>query len=99
MQETYNPAPIDTTKVKLDEGILRLTELLAKNTHEVWAAGRKAQGWSYGPERNDEEKKHPCLIEYEELSDDEKSYDRNTALETLKCIISLGYTIVPPEGE
>lgn len=99
MQETYNPAPIDTTKVKLDEGILRLTELLAKNTHEVWAAGRKAQGWSYGPERNDEEKKHPCLVPYEELSDDEKSYDRNTALETLKCIISLGYTIVPPEGE
>ena len=30
---------------------------------------------------------------YEELSDDEKSYDRNTALETLKCIIKLGYTI------
>ncbi|MBQ1398136.1 MAG: dNTP triphosphohydrolase, partial [Clostridia bacterium] len=42
---------------------------------------------------NDEEKKHPCLVEYEELSDDEKSYDRNTALETLKCIVKLGYTI------
>ena len=97
MKETYIPSPIDTSDVVLDETIIRLTELLSKNTHEVWSAGRISQGWSYGPERNDEEKKHPCLIPYEELSEEEKSYDRNTALETLKCIISLGYTIVPPE--
>jgi len=99
MEKTYVPAPIDTSDVQLDEEILRLTELLAKNTHDVWAAGRLAQGWTYGPERNDEEKKHPCLIEYEALSDDEKSYDVNTALETLKCIIKLGYRIVGPDAE
>ena len=89
----YNPKPIDTSDVELSPEILELTELLAKNTHDVWAVGRYAQGWTYGAERNDEEKKHPCLVEYEELSDDEKSYDRNTALETLKCIFKLGYTI------
>ena len=89
----YKPMPIDTSDVELSPEILELTELLAKNTHDVWAVGRYAQGWTYGAERNDEEKKHPCLVEDEELSDDEKSYDRNTALETLKCIIKLGYTI------
>ena len=89
----YKPMPIDTYDVTLSEEILELTELLAKNTHDVWAVGRYAQGWTYGPERNDEEKTNPCLVEYEELSDDEKYYDRNTALETLKCIIKLGYTI------
>ena len=72
---------------------MELTELLAKNTHEVWSAGRIAQGWGYGEVRNDEEKKHPDLIPYEELTDGEKSYDRNTALETIKCILKLGYTI------
>ena len=80
----YKPMPIDTSDVTLSEEILELTELLAKNTHDVWAVGRYAQGWTYGPERNDEEKTNPCLVEY---------YDRNTALETLKCIIKLGYTI------
>ena len=90
---TYTPKPIDTSDVELSEDILQLTELLAKNTHDVWSVGRIEQGWTYGEERNDEEKKHPCLIEYEERSDDEKLYDRNTALETLKCIIKLGYTI------
>ena len=89
----YTPDPIDTSDVQLSEDILELTELLARNTHEVWAAGRKAQGWTYGSERDDAQKKHPCLVEYEELSDDEKSYDRNTAMETLKCIIKLGYKI------
>ena len=86
----YKPMPIDTSDVELSPEILELTELLAKNTHDVWAVGRYAQGWTYGAERNDEEKN---LVEYEELSDDEKSYDRNTALETLKCIVKLGYTI------
>lgn len=90
---SYTPNPIDTSDVELSEDILKLTEELAKNTHEVWSAGRISQGWTYGSERDDANKKHPCLVEYEALSDDEKSYDRNTAMETLKCIIKLGYKI------
>ena len=90
---SYTPNPIDTSDVQLSEDILQLGEELAKNTHEVWAKERVSQGWSYGSERNDTEKKHPCLVEYEELSDEEKVYDRNTSMETLKCIIKLGYKI------
>ncbi|MBQ9902862.1 MAG: Ryanodine receptor Ryr [Clostridia bacterium] len=89
----YTPKPIDTSDVELSEDILELTELLSKNTHEVWSAGRMAQGWTYGEVRDDAEKKHPDLIPYEELTDGEKSYDRNTAMETIKCILKLGYTI------
>lgn len=90
---TYTPHPIDTSAVQLSEDILELTEKLAENTHEVWAAERMAQGWTYGPQRNDPEKKHPCLVKYDNLSDDEKVYDRNTTLEALKCVIQLGYKI------
>ena len=90
---TYTPRPLDTSDVQLSEDILELTEKLAENTHEVWSAGRIAHGWQYGEERNDAEKLHPCLIEYDKLTDDEKKFDRDTALETLKCIIKLGYTI------
>lgn len=35
----------------------------------------------------------PCLVPYSELSDDEKEYDRKTALETLKVITAFGYKI------
>ena len=92
----YTPKPIDTSDVKLSGDILALSELLAKNTHEVWAENRMKEGWSYGEARNDAEKKHPCLVEYEELAESEKEYDRSTAIETLKLIEKLGYKIRKP---
>ena len=90
----YTPNPIKTDDVILDESLLALCEEIAKNTHEVWAAGRIADGWSYGPVRDDAAKKHPCLVPYEALSEEEKAYDRATSFETLKLVTKLGYTIV-----
>lgn len=89
----YRPNPIDTSSTPLPPEILELAELLSKNTHEVWAAGRQQDGWSYGPVRDDVAKTHPCLIPYEDLSEVEKDYDRATALGTLQLILHLGYTI------
>ena len=90
----YRPAPRDTSGVKLPREISELTELLAKNTHENWAKGRMAEGWRYGPRRDDEKKEHPSLVSYEQLSESEKEYDRTTAMETIKTILALGYKIV-----
>ena len=64
------------------------------NAHEVWAAGRIKEGWTYGPERNDKLKKHPDLIPYSELPEGEKQYDRETAMNTIKLVIKLGYDLV-----
>lgn len=89
----YIPEPIDTEQVFLDKEILELGELLARNAHDVWARERIKQGWVYGSARNDERKEHPCLIPYEDLPESEKQYDRNTAMETLKVILSMGYEI------
>lgn len=89
----YNPKPIDTSDVQLSAELLELTEKIAENVHDVWAVGRIEQGWTYGTERNDELKTTPCLVPYSELPNSEKEYDRNTALETLKLIIELGYEI------
>lgn len=89
----YIPKPLETNGIELSEEIQELSELLAKNTHEVWAVGRTNDGWTYGEKRDDAKKHHPCLVPYEELPDSEKEYDRNTSLETLKLIIKLGYKI------
>ncbi|MBE6338238.1 MAG: Ryanodine receptor Ryr [Lentimicrobiaceae bacterium] len=89
----YIPQPINTSNVELPKELNVLVEAMAKNVHEVWAQSRISQGWSYGLERNDELKQHPCLVPYEELPEIEKDYDRNTALETLKLIISIGFKI------
>lgn len=91
--EHYTPQPVDTKDVVLPEDLMSLAEEMAKNVHEIWAETRIAQGWTYGPERNDAEKKHPCLVPYDELPEEEKVYDRNTSVETLKFIVGNGYEI------
>ena len=92
-QKTYTPQPIDTTGVELPEELKPLVEQMSKNVHEVWAETRIQQGWTYGDQRNDELKTHPCLIPYEELPESEKEYDRNTSIGTLKLIMKLGFKI------
>lgn len=89
----YNPQPINTADVEIPKDLMILTEQLAENTHDVWALARMNEGWTYGPERDDVKKTHPCLIPYNELPDSEKEYDRNTALETIKLILKMGYVI------
>lgn len=89
----YTPQPIDTSSIHLPQELEPLVEQMAKNVHEVWAAGRIADGWTYGEKRDDEKKTHPCLLPYEQLPDSEKEYDRNTAVGTLKFIISQGFRI------
>jgi RyR domain len=92
----YEPDPLDTSQVRLTDDIRELTEMLAKNTHDVWARQRLSDGWRYGPQRDDQRKEHPGLVPYEQLSDAEQEYDRQTALETLKAIIALGYRVSKP---
>ena len=91
--KNYTPQPIDTTSVELPKELDPLAELMAKNVHEVWAAGRMAEGWTYGEIRDDAKKTHPCLVPYEELPESEKEYDRHTSIETLKFIVQAGYQI------
>ena len=89
----YNPKPIDLSDVTLDSSLESLVEALAENVHDTWAKGRMDDGWTYGPERDDAKKHHPCLVPYNELSESEKEYDRNTAISTLKFIVKKGYGI------
>lgn len=89
----YKPNPIDTKDIVLSPELQALTEKIAENVHDVWSKNRIKEGWTYGEKRDDIKKETPCLVPYSELPETEKDYDRNTALETLKVIISLGYKI------
>jgi len=71
-----------------------LLEQIAIKIHMRWAAKRSAEGWVYGPERNDIKREHPCLVTYDDLSEIEREYDRATARETLLSLDELGYEIV-----
>ena len=89
----YTPEPMDLSSVDLPESLIQLSERIAENVHEVWAKARMDEGWTYGEKRDDIHKKHPCLVPYDELPEEEKEYDRNTAMNTIKMVKKLGFRI------
>ena len=89
-KHTYEPKPLDTSRVQLAGTLQDLLERVAEHLHEVWALQRMSDGWTYGPTRDDADKKHPDLVPYAQLPESEKDYDRNAAQEALKAVIALG---------
>lgn len=90
---SYAPRPMDTSNITLPEDLQRLIERLAENVHDLWACQRLADGWTYGPCRDDLKKEHPCLVPYAALPEVEKQYDRVHAREILKATMALGYEL------
>jgi ryanodine receptor 2 len=70
-----------------------LVQMLARNNHDYWAQQRFNEGWRLGPIRNDSRREHPNLVDYDNLPESEKDYDRKSVIETVKAIIALGYEI------
>lgn len=93
MTTEYEPKPIVTSDITLSDELRELQEKLAASTHDNWAIGRFQEGWTWGKTRDDKAKTHPMLVPYEDLPESEKEYDRTTAMETLKAIVALGFTI------
>jgi len=95
----YKPQPIDVSDIELDDSLQGLVEKLAKNTHDIWAAQRHADGWCFGKERDDAHKQHPCLVNYADLPEEEKEYDRKISAGVIKTMLKMGYTIHNPEQD
>lgn len=92
--EEYEPQPIKLEDILLSDCLLDLQEAIAENAHDVWAAARMQEGWTYGPVRDEAARKHPDLVPYSALPESEKEYDRIMALNTIKLVKKLGFDIV-----
>ncbi|MBB5825978.1 hypothetical protein HDA31_002167 [Micromonospora carbonacea subsp. aurantiaca] len=89
----WQPQPIDTSGIEVPKSVRDERETLSRQAHDIWAAKRLADGWTYGEARDDEKKTHPNLVAYEELDDDDKSYDRELIDGTIRLLIKLGFRI------
>ena len=78
---------------KLSNNIQNDLELIAENVHDAWAQERLRQWWRYGSIYDRENKTHPSLISYGELTEQEKQVDRETALQVIRSLLRLGYRI------
>lgn len=92
-QNNYDPHPLNLDGVDIEPELEELQEAIAENAHEVWAAARKKEGWSYGTVRDDAKKLHPDMIPYNLLPESEKEYDRQMAINTIKLVKKLGWEL------
>ena len=44
-------------------------------SHESWMAEKEATGWTYGPVKNAEDKKHPCMVPFNQLPIEQQAKD------------------------
>ena len=95
--KTYTPKPIDLSDVELTEDLNELREAIAENAHEIWAENRQAEGWTFGPQRDDRLKQTPDMVPYSQLPEGEKEYDREMAMKTIKLLKKLGYDLIKRE--
>ena len=89
----YRPETDIVAPEELPEALRPAVESIARQVHDVWAAGRIREGWAYAPRLDEEKKTHPSLRPYEELSRAEQDYDRRTAAQTIACLLRMGYRI------
>lgn len=76
-------------------------EGLAELEHKRWMNERTAQGWSYGPTRDDRRKIHPDLQEWDALDQDTREKDSDAVRAIPGILREAGYQILrlPPDSE
>ncbi|XP_052827801.1 ryanodine receptor isoform X7 [Octopus bimaculoides] len=95
----YKPCPLDLNTIHLNEKMEELVDLLAENTHNVWAKDRIKQGWTYGLCEDNVNKRSPYLVPYSKVDEHIKKANRDTASETVKTLMAYGYILEPPTNE
>jgi hypothetical protein len=47
-----------------------------EESHELWLAHKRAEGWTWGPVKDAEAKTHPCFLPYSHLPPEQQTKDR-----------------------
>lgn len=51
-------------------------DLTAERSHELWAERMRADGWAYGPAKDEQARTHPALLPFGELPPEQQLKDR-----------------------
>ena len=65
------------TKESAIDGVQNVIEENAtpRESHENWLKFKEKHGWTYGPIKDEEKKKHPCFVPYDDLPPDQQIKD------------------------
>ncbi|MCD8347404.1 MAG: hypothetical protein LUD16_05510 [Lachnospiraceae bacterium] len=81
------------SKQEIPPAVAAKTEEIAKLVHTSWMQEKISHGWTYGEAHQVEERKHPSICSYDELSEEEKDMDRATVRCVLQALADMGFRI------
>lgn len=76
-QDRWEHSP-DWQKSSAVDGVRHLQEnplVTPRELHENWMRDKQEDGWAYGDYKDPDRKKHPCMIPYQDLPQDDKVKD------------------------
>ncbi|HXY02432.1 MAG TPA: RyR domain-containing protein, partial [Terriglobales bacterium] len=82
-------------KLELDGEVL---ERLAQAVHAIYCEEQTAQGWKYGPRKNETTKENPSLVEFDKLPEEEKEQNRGQVRDIPGRLAYAGCYMVPARG-
>lgn len=65
----YDPQPINTSSVALNNDLNTIVQKFSEHYHDAWASRKIENGWVYGESWSDSQKSHPRLKPYNMLND------------------------------
>ncbi|XP_048731868.2 ryanodine receptor-like isoform X6 [Ostrea edulis] len=95
----YKPTPLDLSTVQMSEVLEDLVDMLAENTHNVWAKDRIKHGWTYGLFEDAANKRSPYLVPYNRVDEKIKKANREEANQVVKTLVAYGYNLEAPTSE
>jgi len=69
-------------------------ERMARVAHTIFCEEQTALGWTYGPEKDEVNLKHPFLVDYEQLPEKEKQQNRGQVCDIPGKLVNAGCSIV-----
>nr|CAD7437731.1 unnamed protein product [Timema bartmani] len=95
----YDPQPINTNSVVLNNDLNSIVQKFSEHYHDAWASRKLENGWVHGDQWSDSQKSHPRLKPYNMLSDYEKERYKEPVRESLKALLSIGWSVEHTEVE
>lgn len=65
----YNPQPINTSNITLDNDLNSTVQKFSEHYHDAWASRKMEAGWTHDNSWSDSSKTHPRLKPYDMLND------------------------------
>ncbi len=66
-------------------------------SHDNWLADKKADGWEYGPVKDPQAKRHPCIMPFDQLPLEQQIKDR-LFRQTVHALLAMSNKVIAPGG-